>query len=335
MIATATAFTVALLLGMLARRLGPAFGAMDHPDGTALKPHPHPVSWLGGAAVVGGLGAGLAAEGWPLPWAGAAAIGGAFVLGLADDAVDVPPLVRLAAQLGLGLALAAGGVAADALPGTALAWIAAAVLFAAALNAVNMVDGMDGLAGTTGSISALGLALIAARGGQDGAMVVALATAGAVAGFLVHNLPPARLYLGDNGAYAMAAALAVVVLAESRTVAGLVGAATCLGLFLVDLLLSVLRRIVGRTRVTAGDRHHLYDQLQERGLGTRRTLAACAIVHVAFVAVGVRAADGTTSIALATVSAAWVVTIAWLFWAGLVATGGGRGDGRRNGGGER
>jgi UDP-GlcNAc:undecaprenyl-phosphate GlcNAc-1-phosphate transferase len=50
-------------------------------------------------------------------------------------------------------------------------------------------------------------------------MAVALVTAAAAAGFLVHNLPPARLFLGDNGAYALAAALAVSVLAQARTAA--------------------------------------------------------------------------------------------------------------------
>lgn len=321
MIPTATAFVAALLLGSLARRSGPRLGAMDHPDGAGLKPHVDAVPWLGGAAVVGGLAAGLAAAGWPLPWAGAGAIAGAFLLGLADDAMDVPPLVRLGVQLGLGVMLAAGGLAADALPGAALAWIAAAVLFAAASNAVNMVDGMDGLAASIATISALGLAVVAARAGHEGPMLLAVALAGAASGFLIHNLPPARLFLGDNGAYALAAALTVVVLAESRTVAGLLGAATCLGLFFVDLLLAIGRRVAGGAPLFAGDRHHLYDQLQERGLSPRRTLAVCTVVHVALVAVGVRAAGSATTVAVTTVIVAWIVTLAWLLWSGLMAAG--------------
>jgi UDP-GlcNAc:undecaprenyl-phosphate GlcNAc-1-phosphate transferase len=321
MIATGAAFAVALLLGALAVRLGPAVGARDRPAGGALEPDPTAIPWLGGAAIVGGLIAGLAAEGWPLPWAGAVAIGAAFVLGLAGDVVGVPPVARLAIQVTLGLVVAAGGLAADVLPGTALAWIVGAVIFAAALHAVSMVDGMDGLAATAGAISALGLALVAARSGHEAPMLVALVTAGAVAGFLVLNLPPARLFLGDNGAYALAAALAVVVLSGSGTAAGLVGSATCLGLFVVDLLLALLRRVVVGTPLTAGERHHVYDQLQARGLSARRTLFVCGIVHVAFVAVGVRASATSTAGAVATVAAAWTVTIVWLLWSGLVTAG--------------
>jgi UDP-GlcNAc:undecaprenyl-phosphate GlcNAc-1-phosphate transferase len=229
--------------------------------------------------------------------------------------------VRLAVQLGLGIVLAAGGLAADALPGTVLAWGAAALLFAAALNAVNMLDGMDGLAGGSAALSALGLALVAARAGHDGPMTIALVTAAAAAGFLVHNLPPARLFLGDNGAYALAATLGVVVLAESRTAAGLVGAATCLGIFLVDLLVAILRRAIGGVPLTAGDRGHVYDQLRARGLSHGWTLAVCWIVHVAFIAVGVRVADSSTVVAVTTVAAAWTVALVWVLWSGLVTPG--------------
>jgi UDP-GlcNAc:undecaprenyl-phosphate GlcNAc-1-phosphate transferase len=318
---TAVSFVVALVLGSIVRRIGPALGAMDHPDAEGLKPHASAVPWLGGVAVVGGLAAGLAVEGWPLPWAAAVAIGGALAMGLADDALDVPPVLRLAVQVGLGVVLAAGGLAADALPGTALAWVGGVVLFAAALNAVNMLDGMDGLAAGTAALSALGLALVASRAGHDGPMTLALVTAGAAAGFLVHNLPPARLFLGDNGAYALAAALAVLVLAEARTAAGLVGAATCLGVFLVDLLLAILRRAVGGVPITSGDRGHLYDQLRSRGLSHWRTLATCWIVHVSFVALGVRIADTTTAVAIVTAAAAWTLALVWLAWSGLVTSG--------------
>ena len=320
MMSTAVAFVVALVLGSVARRVGPALGAMDRPD-DAIKVHVSSVPWLGGAAVLGGLAAGLAVEGWPLPWAAGAAIGGAFALGLADDARNVPPPLRLAVQIGLGLLLAAGGLAADALPGAVLAWTGAALLFAATLNAVNMLDGMDGLAGGAAVLSALGLALAAARAGHDGAMTVALVTAAAAAGFLVHNLPPARLFLGDNGAYTLAAVLAVLVLAQARTAAGLVGAATCLGVFLVDLLLAIARRAVGGVPITSGDRGHLYDQLRARGLSRWGTLAVCWILHVAFIAVGVRVADTTTAVAVTTVAAAWAVALAWLLWSGLVTSG--------------
>jgi UDP-GlcNAc:undecaprenyl-phosphate GlcNAc-1-phosphate transferase len=221
-------------------------------------------------------------------------------------------------QAGAGLVLAAGGLAADPLPGAVLAWLGAIVLIVAAMNAVNMVDGMDGLAAGTAALSALGIALAAARAGHDGAMVLALLTAGAALGFVGHNLPPARLFLGDNGAYLLGAALAVAVLAQGHTVAELLGAATCVGLCFLDLLLTVLRRVVGGAPLTGGDRGHIYDQLRAHGLTPWRTLAVCWIVHVALVVVGVQISRAGTSVAVITTVVAWLVVAGWLLWSGLV-----------------
>jgi UDP-GlcNAc:undecaprenyl-phosphate GlcNAc-1-phosphate transferase len=297
--AIAAAFGTALALGVLARR-GVEGG--------------HRVAWLGGATAGAGLVAGLAVEGWPLPLVATAVICGAFALGLVRDVRRVSPAWRWAGGAGLGLALAAGGLAADALPGTAMAWAGAAALFAVALSGVDTIEGTDGLAGGAGALTALGVALIAARAGLDGPTVLALTTAAALAGFLVHNLPPASLVLGHNGAGLVAAALAVAVLAEGGTAARLVGAITCLGVFLVDLLLIGLRRAVGGD---GPDRGHLAAQLRRRGLSQGWTLSACWMVHVAFIAVGVRAAESATAVAVATVASAWVAALAWLVWFAL------------------
>jgi len=89
----------------------------------------------------------------------------------------------------------------------------------------------------------------------------------------------------------------------------------------VDLLLAIVRRAVGGAPITSGDRGHLYDQLRARGLTHWRTLAVCWIVHVAFIAVGVRVASTTTAVALATVATAWALALAWLLWSGLVTSG--------------
>ncbi len=315
--AAAAGLAAATVGGFAARAASPRLGAMDQPEG-ALKPHERAVGFLGGFAVALGLATGFALRGWPVPWGVSAALGGALLIGLADDYLDVAPLVRLTLQLVIGLLLAAGGVTASAVPGQAAAWIVGAVLFAAAANAVNMVDGIDGLAGGTAALSALGLALIAARAGHDGPAVIALVTAAAAAGFLAHNLSPARLFLGDNGAYLLAAALAVVVLAEGRTWASLLGAGTCFGIFGVDLLLSVLRRAVGRSKLTSGDRLHLYDQMLARGLTPGRTLLVCWTLHLAIIVAGMQAARLTTAAAVASVAGVWLVVVVWLAWSGFV-----------------
>ena len=315
--AAVVAFGAALVAGVGLRRIGLRIGAVDVPG--ELKPHTVPTPYLGGVGVAVGLAAGLAAKGWPLPWAATVVLACALCLGLADDRLHVPVLVRLGAQLGLGVLLAAGGLAADAMPGTALAWVGAIVLLAASMNAVNMVDGMDGLAGGAASLSAAGLAIIAVRAGHTSPELVGLLIAAASLGFLAHNLPPARLFLGDNGSYLLGAALTIAVLAEGRTVPRLLGAATCLGVFLLDLFLAILRRAVGRASLTEGDRSHLYDQLQERGMSLGGTLAAVLLAHVAMIAAGVQTARLTAGAAAVTTVALWAIALGWLVWSGFVS----------------
>ena len=309
------ALPVAAVLGVVVRILGARVGALDHPD-ASLKPHARAVPYLGGLAVAGGIAAGLAVRGWPLAAGVAVALFAPVGLGLFDDAMHVPPPVRLAVQLGLGVLLVAAGVRA-ALPGDVLAIGGAIVLYAAALNAVNMVDGMDGLAGSLAVGSGLGIALIAVTVDRPG--VIAACTAAAAAGFLVHHLPPARLFIGDNGAYLVGAALAIAVLQTGQQVPELAGAAGCLGVFLLDLVLSMLRRVTGRVPLHRGDRSHLYDQLRARGRSVWGTLVVCLSAHAAFVAAGVVAAQLSTAGALVVEGVVWAAAVAALFAFGFVS----------------
>jgi UDP-GlcNAc:undecaprenyl-phosphate GlcNAc-1-phosphate transferase len=316
-IGAAVAFVVSALAGAAARVVGPRVGAVDEPAGE-LKPHDRPISYLGGAAVAGGIAAGLIARGWPLRLAAGLGLGGALVLGLVDDAGGLPPLLRLALQVVLAVAIVAGGLRADALP-EALAWAAAILLLVVAMNGVNLVDGIDGLAAGCVVISSVGLAAIArAHGGGTG---LALVAAGAAAGFLLHNLPPARLFLGDGGAYLLGAVIGISVLHAGEAPKTLPGAATCLGMFALDPALAVLRRATGRVSFTRGDRGHLYDQLAARGLAAVPTLGASWGIHSAFVVIGIVSAGLPIGWAVALCSAAWVAAIAILVGAGFVSDG--------------
>jgi UDP-GlcNAc:undecaprenyl-phosphate/decaprenyl-phosphate GlcNAc-1-phosphate transferase len=309
------ALPVAAVLGLAVRFAGRRLGAMDHPD-DGLKPHERAVPYLGGLAVAGGIAAGLAVRGWPLAAGVTVALFAPVALGMLDDATRVPPPVRLGLQVGLGVVLVWAGVRA-ALPGDVLAVGGVIVLYAAALNAVNMVDGMDGLAGSLAVASGAGIALIAATRDRPG--VLAVCVAAAAAGFLVHNLPPARLFLGDNGAYLVGAALAIAVLQTGQKVPELAGAAGCLGVFLLDLVLSMLRRATGRVPLHRGDRSHLYDQLRARGRSVGATLGICLGAHGALVAAGVAAAQLPTAGALVVQGVVWAAAIGVLFAFGFVS----------------
>lgn len=259
--------------------LGPRVGLVDRPDGTALKPHRRPVAPLGGLGIFLGLHAGLAAAG--LYDAGlAAATGLVFVLGLVDDRWEIPPAARLAVEIGAGVVVAvAADLAVDGWGGGVLV----VVLVVAAINAVNLFDGLDGLVGSATVVAGLGLWAVAGVRNIDGTFgLVAAAAAGA---FLVFNWNPARLFLGDNGAYVVGVVLAygVVAVTPSGNAGRTVVAAAVLGVFGWDLAVTILRRGRAGRPLFAGDRSHIYDQLHDRGWPVRRVAAAAGTFQAVFI----------------------------------------------------
>lgn len=77
-------------------------------------------------------------------------------------------------------------------------------------NAVNITDGLDGLVAGTSTIAFGGFAVFALQYGQDDIALFALAVAGAMLGFLIFNMKPARVFMGDTGSLALGGAIAMV-----------------------------------------------------------------------------------------------------------------------------
>jgi phospho-N-acetylmuramoyl-pentapeptide-transferase len=67
------------------------------------------------------------------------------------------------------------------------------------INVVNFTDGIDGLCASVTFVSSLGFLLIAGLLHQEGMSVMAAALAGGTLGFLVWNMHPARIFMGDTG----------------------------------------------------------------------------------------------------------------------------------------
>lgn len=178
---------------------------------------------LGGLAVLVGLGGGLWVSGVTGPQHAHFArlvpsslllLAGFSLVGLLDDLRGLPILPRLAAEFLvslIALLLLTRGVVPTLLPPSEF-WpgIASSALAMTMLaNAFNMTDNSDGLAAGTGVITFLGLAGMLLPTGWG---AVALATAGALGGFLFWNRPPARIYLGDLGSLPVGALLGLILM---------------------------------------------------------------------------------------------------------------------------
>jgi UDP-GlcNAc:undecaprenyl-phosphate/decaprenyl-phosphate GlcNAc-1-phosphate transferase len=308
---------VAFVLGWLGTRLvrdaAPRLRLMDEPDGKRkLQARAVPVG--GGLAILVATAAGAFLAGYLDPDVSAvfasnqercvclllAAVLIAAV-GLFDDAYELRARFKLLGQFAaIGLLIGPGGFLIEHI--SILGWEGGlgllsypvtALWFLAAINALNLLDGMDGLLGTVGVIVCGALAAMAEVTGQALAGAVALALAGALAGFLRYNLPPASIYMGDCGSMLvglLVAAVAIESSLKSQAVALLTPSALLVLPFLDTTAAIVRRQLSGRGWAMA-DRGHLHHVLQQGGLTVRRSLlvvAALGIIAAAGALVGLR-----------------------------------------------
>lgn len=251
------------LVMVLARRAG----VLDRPG--PLKPHAAPVPYLGGLAIFCGVA--VALVGTPRP-AVLVPLAGALALGLLDDITSLPVLPRFLAEAGIGAGVA-WSVGLELSLASAVVVVATVVL----VNAVNFVDGIDALAAGACLVTFLGFAVVL----DVGRAPVAAAFAGAAAGFLVFNRPPARIYLGDAGSYLLGTSLALLAAAHvvdgHATWAGagpdLAVTIALVGYPIVEVVSTVARRLIGRLPLFAGDRDHVYDRMVRRGFSPGSTVA--------------------------------------------------------------
>jgi UDP-GlcNAc:undecaprenyl-phosphate GlcNAc-1-phosphate transferase len=265
------AFAAALPLRRLALRLG----LLDHPGPRKLQSRPVP--YLGGVAVGLGIAAGVLLQpGRARLLLPVAAI---LAVGLVDDVAGLRPGRKLVLQVACAvLAVALGS--SWALTHVALVDGAISVAWLVALaNAFNLLDNMDGLCATVAGVTALGLAALV-----PAARPLAIPLAGAVAGFLVLNRPPARMYLGDAGSLAIGLAIGCAGLLAAAAQPG-PGGLWILGLpvavALGDTSLVVVSRLLAGRPIQVGGRDHFSHRLRLLGWSERQVLAATAAAAIA------------------------------------------------------
>jgi UDP-N-acetylmuramyl pentapeptide phosphotransferase/UDP-N-acetylglucosamine-1-phosphate transferase len=291
-------FLLALALGLvltpLLARVGLAVGLVDHPTGDGLKIHAEPKPLTGGLAVATAALTAIAVAGERPELLAVAAVLLLLALGVADDVMALPPLVRLLLELLAGGMLAASG--ATFAPLGAAGRVAVVLAVPAVVNAVNIVDGQDGLAGGLTAVAAAGLTAILAAQGDAGALGPALVAS--LLAFLLWNRPPARVFLGDGGTYAVGGALVLLAASASASWEALVGVVVCLGVFAFELGSTMIRRAINRESLVGGDRAHVYDLLSVQLASRTRATAAMIGVGVTMAALGFAASEAPLPVAI-------------------------------------
>jgi UDP-N-acetylmuramyl pentapeptide phosphotransferase/UDP-N-acetylglucosamine-1-phosphate transferase len=292
-----------LAAGVTRRFLHPRslFHILDNPNARSLHYRPIPrsggLAFLFAMALVAGVLA-LAAGFWHgLIWV-AAGVALLAAVGTADDLMDVSPLLRLALQtLAAALLIVAGLVPGEMrFPGVEIAllpvWGTALTLGYVVwmTNLYNFMDGMDGFAGGMAVIGFTSLAALALPAGDFQYAAINGIIAAAVAGFLIWNFPPARIFMGDAGSSVLGyLAAAMTLWGAARGLLPLLAGIILFSPFIIDATFTLGRRALRGERVWEAHREHLYQRLVQAGWGHRKTLlrawllmAVCAAVALSY-----------------------------------------------------
>jgi UDP-GlcNAc:undecaprenyl-phosphate GlcNAc-1-phosphate transferase len=327
--AYALAFVVSLLLVPFVSSYARRLGAMARPRSDRWNERAVPI--LGGLAIAGGVLAGsllLRADTFDR----VALLGGMAImvlLGLTDDLRSVTPRRRLVIEAATAAAFTWIVTPAFDAPIRIAAIAVAAVCVPVAINAVNLVDNADGLASLLSIVTAATLAAIVATVGipSEGG-VIALIIAAACLGFLVHNRPPARVFMGDSGSLMLGFGLAgcsVLIVRDALFLHGTSHAAAAMAVPLAwavqfgDLGMVFITRLRRRASPFRGGIDHTSHRLISAGLGpigVLVTLSAFGAI-VGAVAVWLAASVGdfrlvaVAAIVLAILVAAFETVVAW------------------------
>ena len=317
LILLAASFIVGVIATAMLRQIGRRFRTMDSPGGAGELKQLRNVPNIGGIAItwplvlmIGGAGVLLllapgiitdvapAAAEWTQRLGNTAPTAIAFagvllvlhIMGLLDDRRDLSARLKLIVQIVLALVLAVFfdvrvlrqfdglfglGIAVSVV--LSVAWIVVMT------NAMNFLDNMDGLAAGV-TVVAGGLLLVTALHSNQWFVASTLAVlVGTTAGFLVFNVAPAKIFLGDGGSLVIGMTLAVLTIRTTYWEPTIEDSSSG-GWFVVLMPLAVLAiplyDIVSVTLIRCrqgkspfrGDHQHFSHRLVQRGLSPRRAV---------------------------------------------------------------
>ena len=274
-----------------------------------------PIGRLGGVGALLGIVVAVAIQNWLDPLVNAAwhqderqilglvfGLGVVAITGFWDDIWRLQAIQKLVAQVVAALicyifGLRISGVDLPMLDPIQLGWFGLPITvfwIVGIVNAVNLIDGLDGLAGGVLLFASIVNFMAAIRSEAIMPATLMVSMGGASIGFLVYNWHPAKIYLGDGGAYSLGFILAVSGLLapvqKASTGIALLVPILALGLPVFDTLLTMLRRFISRRGIFTPDRGHLHHILLDAGISHRRVViglytVCCVLCSVALLVV--------------------------------------------------
>lgn len=296
-------FLLSLAFTALARRLALRFNILDQPGHRKMQQAPVPL--MGGVAIVAAFylvtaghilvlllttrfGAAWIEENLLLFLGDDARVkvagilaGGLiiFVLGVVDDLAAMTPWVKLVGQIVAASVLVMSGIRLELFVLSEI-WLAAPVTIVWVVlmtNSMNFLDNMDGLSGGVTVIACISFFLCVQIEDQLVRLLLMI-LAGSTAGFLYHNINPAKIFMGDAGSMFTGFMLATIALLGTfhveSTPSRIAVAAPVLALSvpLFDTLSVVYLRWRNGQNIMLGDKRHFSHRLVDLGMTPRHAV---------------------------------------------------------------
>ena len=323
-------FLASAILTPSLRKFALAMGVVDKPN-QSHKTHSEPVPYLGGVSIVLTVTFGLflatylksnqVGRSQELITLMSAPLILALV-GLVDDFKNLGAFSRLLIQSFSGFVVALvfleNGWYGEPTSISILNFSITAFWIVGITNSFNFIDNLDGGAGGIALISATTLAAAAIIGNQLAIASISILVAGATLGFLIWNLYPARIYLGDSGSLFIGAILAILTIRldpeTANPASGWVFALLLFAVPILDTSVAVLSRLYRGISPFQGGRDHLSHRLINLGYSKKLTALAIWLLQIYFSALGLLlfAADKTESLVVEGLAG-----ISWVFFLAL------------------
>jgi len=276
LLAPAASFLFTILCVPLVRRVAARWGCVAQPNKE--RWHSRPTPTLGGVAFFFGfffavllLSPNLLSA---LPFFIIITL--TFVVGIYDDLRRINPATKLIGQIISAATAIFFGYSLQFFAWQPLDALLTALWIVGLTNALNLLDNMDGLAGGIALIAALYLAFLFNQHGDTQHALLALALAGAVAGFLLYNFYPASVFMGDAGSLFLGSALALLTIqanGQASNILSLVAVPTCILLVpILDTTLVTVTRLLRGQSISQGGKDHTSHRLVVLGLSERQSV---------------------------------------------------------------
>lgn len=221
-----------------------------------------------------------------------AGAGAAFLLGFIDDFYPLGAKLKLVAQIIIAVAAHQCGLSIDRVTVPFIEFqlnfgsfsvVLTVIWFISIMNLINLIDGLDGLAGGIGLMLMLLLTYLAYEANIVISLILALGMTGSIAGFLFHNFPPAKVYMGDSGAYMIGfviAALSLINSEKGSVLAAMIAPVLALALPIADVLFAIIRRGLTGLPLFRPDKDHIHHRLIRAGLSSQHTVLVLYVVSL-------------------------------------------------------